>query len=215
MKINNFFFDLDGTIVDTLPDLTYCMNEVLKSYGAEPVTIETVRLGVGKGLMPLIENIIEVTGIEVEATVLIEKYRELYSKNLFVRSKAYPGMEMVIKELYTRGKQVYIYSNKPHAFTVNLVKQAKLTPFLKGVFGHQKGFRPKPDSHFLDDFFNSHSLDKEVSAMVGDSDIDMKTGVNVGIHRIGVSWGYRSPLVLQKSGAEMIVTSPAKLLQLD
>ncbi len=215
MKINNFFFDLDGTIVDTLADLTYCMNEVLKTYEVEPVSIETVRLGVGKGLMPLIENIIEVTGVKVEAAVLMEKYRDLYSRNLFVRSKVYPGMEMVVKELYTRGKQVYIYSNKPHAFTVNLVKQAKLTPFLKGVYGHQKGFRPKPDSQFLDDFFNSHSLDKEVSAMVGDSDVDMKTGMNVGIHRIGVSWGYRSALVLQKSGAEMIAASPSVLLQLD
>ena len=215
MNIDNFFFDLDGTVVDTLPDLTYSVNTVLKSYGVETVSLETVRLGVGMGLMNMIDNIIEYTGLKEDRVVIADQFRDIYSANLFVRSRVYPGMEKVIKELFVRGKHVYIYSNKPHAFTVNLVKQTKLIPFLKGVYGHQKGFKPKPDSQFLNDFFNSHSLNKEVCAMVGDSDVDMKTGMNAGIHRIGVSWGYRSALVLQKSGAEMIVSSPEKLLQID
>lgn len=213
MKIKGFIFDLDGTLADTLPELNRAMNVTRSRFGLAPIGKKEVLIGINDGPRMFVkrtfpegtdENTID------EATAWYVKDYEEYYKNT---NTAFDGMVETIAKIREAGCKVAVLTNKAHIAATLLVNQI----FGKGVFEvvwgvKDKPLKPEPTAALqIAKIFGA--MPDEV-CFVGDSHIDMQTGVNAGMHPIGVSFGYKPVEVLRENGAEFIANSAPEIWEI-
>ena len=209
MGYATYLFDMDGTLLDTLADLTAAVNHTLEQYGYPRRTIEQVRKGLGNGAVKLMAAMLP-QGEETPGFAdIMRDYRAWYQAHACVETCPDPGVPELLETLRQRGCKVAIVSNKPHGAACELAER-----FFPGVptFGERPETprRPAPDMVF-------HALaalgaGKENAVYVGDSEVDVQTARNAGLPVIGVAWGFRGREALAAAGAETIVDTAAELL---
>jgi len=203
-------FDLDGTLADTLDDITDTMNAVFAGAGLAPVTQAGMRALIGEGLSVLIGR---ASGIDDPARVeeLVGRYRPEYGKRMLNRTRLYPGIAAMLDVLAERETKMCVLSNKPHAFTAPMC-EALLSgwPFVRWM-GHCDGGPRKPDPGGAMALAQVMGIDPAEMYFVGDSAIDVETGRNTGMRTIAVSWGFRERGELQAAGADHLVDSPDQI----
>lgn len=203
-------FDLDGTLVDSLEDLSDTMNQILQEYHYPVHEIEKYRKFVGNGVDKLIERAFPIDKKE-SLKDLRKRFDEQYPIHLLDHTKPYEQIEDLIKRLKEMKITLAVVTNKPDEHAKKIVETLFPHCFLY-VYGNQANFPKKPDPYFIEHIIQQLHIKKEECLYLGDSDVDMQTGKNAHVKTIGVSWGFRSKEELLQHGADGIIDKPLALL---
>ncbi|HEX6995097.1 MAG TPA: HAD-IA family hydrolase [Gammaproteobacteria bacterium] len=188
-------FDLDGTLVDSVPDLNYCLGEAFESLGLARSTEADTRDWVGDGVEELVRRGLErsVPPSEAEAllSTAIERFSACYARNLFVRTRLYPGVAETLDVLRARGVRLACVTNKRLRFAEALLDQAGLRERFELVLGGDSVAERKPSPMLLDEAAARLGITPDVAAYVGDSYHDMHAAQAARWRFVWASYGYR------------------------
>lgn len=213
MKYNTVIFDLDGTLLNTIDDLSDSLNEALKEKGYPVRTTEEIRTFVGNGVRHLVRLALPENAPEDVITSVLEIFKENYSKNMQNKTRPYNGIIELLLDLNRYNYKVGIVSNKYDLAVKSLTRNyfGNLVTVAIGETSEIKR-KPAPDSVFQ--AIAELGADINHTIYVGDSDTDVVTAKNAGIPCIGVTWGFRHREVLRAAGADYLIDTPKELLTL-
>lgn len=211
-KYDTVIFDLDGTLLNTLEDLADAVNFVMRANAFPERTYEEVRKFVGNGIRKLMERAVP-EGIDAEAfEKVFEEFRSYYTGHCQNKTKAYEGIEMLLRELSADGVSMAIVSNKNQA-AVTALNDLYFSKYIKTAIGQREGMnrKPSPDAVFL----ALRTLGKEHSRAlyVGDSDVDFTTAKNSGMDCALVTWGFRTKEELKECTPLVFADDAVQLLE--
>jgi phosphoglycolate phosphatase len=206
-------FDLDGTLVDTIEDLTHSFNRALVSLGYPHHTLSEFKAMVGEGVTRLTESALP-PGSRDEAKVaeLRAAFQADYAKHLLDNSVPFPGITDLLGRLASKGWPMGVLSNKDQGNSETMV--GRLFPgTFKAVFGAIPERPYKPDPKGALELARILERDPQAIFYFGDSDTDMRLARNAGFVPIGVSWGFRPWEVVRDAGAKAILGRPLDFLK--
>jgi phosphoglycolate phosphatase len=186
-------FDLDGTLVDTAPDLTAALNAVLRREGRPEVPLDDVRHMVGRGARYLIERAMEATGSPAttdSVTDLMKHFIAHYDANIAVTSRPFERAETVATRLTDRGHKLGICTNKPEALALKLMSELGLRALFPVILGADSRPYRKPDPRHLVDTITGLGGNPTNAVLIGDSETDVKTARAANVPVVVVSFGY-------------------------
>ncbi len=210
-KYSTYIFDLDGTLLNTLSDLTASVNHALRTYGMPMHTEETVRQMVGNGIKRLLELAIP-NGLDNPQFDDVHKaFMAHYLVHSLDATKPYNGIMEMLSALKSNGKKMAIVSNKRHEATERLCHHF-FSKYITVAIGESDKIRRKPAPDTVIEAMARLDADKESTVYVGDSDVDIVTARNTGIPCISVLWGFRNKDFLLQHRATTLIEDPAELL---
>jgi len=186
-------FDLDGTLVDTAPDLMMTLNTVLGEEGLPPLPYETAPLLVGRGAKVMLERGFAADGKpleEPEASRLFARYIDEYLAHICDHSRPYPGVLDALDRFEAEGAILAVCTNKRTDLSLAVLDALDLTRRFKVVVGADMAPRPKPDASHLLHTIELAGGDPKRAVMVGDSINDVLSAKNAEIPVVVVSYGY-------------------------
>lgn len=194
-------FDLDGTLLDTLSDLTCSANAAAAKYGFAERTREEIRSFVGNGLRRLIQQMIPEGESDPDFENVYNSFKEHYAVHCMDETEPYPGIMALLDWLKKEGYKTAIVSNKPD-FAVKKLKDVYFGELADAAIGDREGYNRKPAPDSVYQALEEIKVDRDRAVYVGDSDVDIMTAKNAGMDCIAVSWGFRSREFLIEHGAE-------------
>ncbi|MDO4167303.1 MAG: HAD-IIIA family hydrolase [Eubacteriales bacterium] len=212
-KYDLVIFDMDGTILNTLDDLTDSLNVVLLAHHYPQRTLAEVRSFVGNGIRLLIERAVP-EGLSVEEIDQIHQdFMNYYEEHCADKTKPYQGVPALIKTLREQGYRTAVVSNKADQAVQELCQQ-----YFPGLFdiavGERPGIAKKPAPDSVNQVLQSLNMKREQAVYVGDSEVDVATAYNAGMDGIAVTWGFRKPDFLKQQGATCLVSDPKEIIDL-
>lgn len=204
-------FDLDGTLLNTIEDLTNALNHTLKEFDLPTRSLLEVQSFVGNGLRRLLELAIP-NGLEnPRFEEVFASFKAYYTSHCKEVTAPYPGIMEVLTELQRKNIPMAIVSNKNDAAVKELAVDF-FSGMISVAIGERTGVlkKPAPDTVFTAlDELGQTALD---AVYVGDSEVDLQTAANSGLDCISVSWGFKGRAFLEKEGASTIIDTPEELL---
>lgn len=186
-------FDLDGTLVDTAPDLMGTLNALLGEQNLPPLAYETAPLLVGRGAKVMIERGFAAAGEPLDedrASRLFQRYIEMYLARIADESRPFDGMTASLDRLEAQGAILAVCTNKRTDLSLALLDALDLTRRFKVVIGADLAPRPKPDASHLLHTIQKAGGDPARALMVGDSINDVLAAKNAGVPVVVVTFGY-------------------------
>jgi phosphoglycolate phosphatase len=186
-------FDLDGTLIDTAPDLIHTLNAILTAEDIPALPFETARPMIGAGVRPLLERALAERGRfpgEAAMDALFERYLRQYRDHIADRSRPYPGLETALDKLGALGFGLAVCTNKYEALSLRLLNALGLTSRFAAICGQDTFPMKKPDPDVLRLTIARAGGDPACAVMVGDSETDVNVARAAGIPVIGVDFGY-------------------------
>lgn len=186
-------FDLDGTLVETAPDLIRATNHVLGLAGLEAVAPAAIRPSISFGGRAMIVEALRVRGAtlaETEVDRLLEAFLVHYADNIAVDSHPYPGLEGALDALAERGARLAVCTNKREGLSRQLLGALGLTAKFRAIAGRDTFPVYKPHPDHLTGAIRLVGGDPAQAVMIGDSETDIKTARAAGVPVIGVPFGY-------------------------
>ena len=210
--IKNLIFDLDGTLLDTLPDITRAINDALKKEGYDySFSLEEAKGLIGGGADRLVRKALKENGDDpARFASLKQAYMPLYKGYQEDNTKPFPGLEGALRTLQAKGRRMFVVSNKPDALA-QIVVPHYLPSLFEGVSGQKEGELPKPNPASTLRIIERFSLKKEETLYVGDSAFDVETAHNAGLRSVLVTWGYGFYIKDLLSKSDYVVSSPKEL----
>ena len=197
-------FDMDGTILNTIDDLADSLNVILERYSMPLHTVDQVRFMVGNGIPKLIERAIPNGRNNPKFDEILKEYIAYYEEHSAIKTRPYDGIVEAVKALRKSGVKIAVNTNKVEAAALDLV--AKYFPdCFDIVSGSRLGLPPKPAPDGVYEILKRAGIDGksqgQKAVFIGDSDVDLQTGINAGLDVIGVDWGFRGKAFLLEHGA--------------
>ena len=210
-KYDTIIFDLDGTLLDTLPDLTDAVNYAMTQLCFPTRSIDEVLGFVGNGIRKTIERSVPPNVSQEQIEQALTFFREYYFSHLTVKTKPFGGIMELLRALHGRVVKMGIASNK-----ADFAVQQLNNHFFSGLdiiaLGESSTMprKPAPDmvAHLC------QRLNSKNVLYVGDSDTDVQTAHNAGLDQISVLWGYRSQQQLEQAGAERFIERPNEIFDI-
>jgi len=207
-------FDLDGTLLDTLPDIARCINSVLEEHGFRPHPADAYRRMIGSGLRTALERALEGQRGTADVVSLTREVDRVYAEDPVSGSRFYSGVPDVLTELSARRVPMSILSNKPDHL-VQLVADHFFGPWqFTRIVGHVDGMPRKPDAAAPLAVAEAMGAEPKDVIFLGDSDIDMLTAEAAGMMAVGAGWGFRGSEELSAAGASIVLSEVKELLLL-
>lgn len=207
--INLAIFDLDGTLINSIEDLADATNYALDKCGFPTHPVEKYNYFVGDGVNNLLLRSIPKEYHSEETIQKVKNiYSEYYSEHYYDKTYIYDGILPLLKNLKDKGIKLAIASNKPDEFTKVIISKLFGTEVFNYVQGNKANIPHKPEPQIIYQVMNSLCVEKSQVVMIGDTDVDIRTGKNAGIYTIGCLWGFRERTELEKAGADYIVSTP-------
>ncbi len=201
-------FDLDGTLVDTAPDLMRATNHVLEGLGRRPLEMPEVRAFVGHGARALLTRGLAATGGLPDAYDVEADYRrfvDFYSRNIAAGSAPFPGLVKLLERLKAEGFGLGVCTNKLEGLSVQLLDALDLSKYFGSVVGPDTIGIAKPDPKPFFEAVQRLNLEAPRAIMVGDSETDVLTARNAGVPVIAVPFGY-TPRPVQEFGPDRMIS---------
>ena len=204
-------FDLDGTLLNTLPTIAYYANNALESVSLPPIAPDDYRLMVGDGARVLIRRMLERTHAPRDLFDRVyTAYMQAYNKDPLRMTVPYPGIPQLLERLRDAGMFLAVLSNKPQPQVSGLID--RLFPVMFGrISGQRDGIPLKPDPTALLNLLQEEHIARESALYIGDTSVDIDTGRNAGVDTAGVLWGFRDADELTAHGAVHLFRSPDEL----
>jgi len=210
MACKAVIFDLDGTLVDTLADLSEAMNFGLKKLGQPSRTLDQCRMMIGSGVRRFAQRALGDDKQHLTDDLLAEM-RARYKQNCLDQTRLYDGIAQMVVQLADRGIALAVCTNKDQGVAGRIIEHFFGKSTFALVVGARDGCPIKPDRQVTAGIVEFLGAGAGEMVFVGDSDVDIATAENGGMPFIGVSWGFRSRAELAAAGAEIIIDSPAEL----
>lgn len=212
-RFDTLVFDLDGTLLDTLPDLVVLTNAALNEQGFPSRTTDEVHSFVGNGARALMYQAVPTDATPEQAEAAMRRWMELYPVIGNKLTKPYPHMEETLAELSRRGVGLGVLSNKFDQ-GVHDVIDAYLPNLFAVQYGERADIPRKPNpTGLLRSIAELGSVPCR-TAYVGDSPGDVAVSRNAGTFAVGVAWGYHHADALREAGADLVIEDARELLQL-
>jgi phosphoglycolate phosphatase len=193
MPVEALIFDLDGTLVDTAPDLLGATNHALSLVGRPAISYDMLRQFVGHGAMDLLRRGLVATGgplDDVEVKRLHGEFLKYYGENVARESLVFPGLIALLDQAQARGLKMGVCTNKVEHLSHKLLNEIGLASYFDAVVGGDTLPIMKPDPAPYNEVARRLGVDASRTMMFGDSVTDIKTAQNVGVPVIAVSFGY-------------------------
>lgn len=211
--IRALIFDMDGTLLHTMPDLAVAANEALAHMGFPTRTQDEMLAYMGYGGQWLIEQIVPEGATDEERRQTFELWRELYIRSDYALTKPFDGMVDTLRQLRRSGVKLGVLSNKFDAGVRALAQQ-----HFPGLFDAVQGDAPplprKPNPTTLLQMLEALDAAPEEAAYVGDAQVDVQVARNAGVRMVGVSWGYDQAAPLPVDELDAYIHEPGELLAL-
>jgi len=213
MSTPTVFFDMDGTLLNTIDDLADAGNHVCAAHGWPVHTVDEFKRMVGNGIPKLVERFTPNGLSEAELAGALAEFSAYYDTHKEDKTAPYRGVPQLLAALRRQGVRMAVLSNKAHALAGPVVEH-----YFPGVFEYVQGALPdaplKPDPTLLRRLMDQIGAKPESTLFVGDSSVDIQTGHNAGLKACGVTWGFRPVTELRQAYADHIVETPSTLLRL-
>ena len=206
MKYDAVFFDLDGTVADTLQNITDALNHTMRHFGRREFAPETVKPHLGWGVDYLLRKLSPDLS-EAEVGELLRYYRPWYAQHTTDNVLPYPGILPMMERLRDAGLKLAVISNKPDA-AVQPLMELHFRGLLRYSVGEQAGVARKPAPDMLIRAAELLEVDLSRCLYVGDTEVDIETARNAGIDCLCVTWGFRTRQQLEAAGARAITDRP-------
>ncbi len=202
-------FDLDGTLLDTLDDLTLAVNHTLKKYGYPTHTKEAIRTFIGNGINRLMKNALPQDINNDTFSKIFNSFKEYYTVHSSIHTKPFSGILPMLEMLHQKSIKTAIVSNK-NIEAVQALNEHFFSDYVKIAIGERAGTRRKPYPDALLEAMKQLNAGKTL--YVGDSAVDKQTADNAGVDCVLVRWGYGSDIdSLHPAG---IIDKPGDLFDL-
>ncbi|MGE3623815.1 MAG: HAD family hydrolase [Bdellovibrionales bacterium] len=205
-QLHGLIFDLDGTLVDSAPDLRQAINAVLKSAGRRPLTLDEVKAKVGDGMMPLMTRAFEATGgqpANFNAYNCFQDFVAQYRSLKADPSQIFPYVRELLEKYRTSGVKIGICTNKQEASTLRLLNDLDLMRYFDFVAGGDTFPTHKPHPDHVKGVMEKLDVVPPNAVMIGDGPNDIRAAQGAGIPCIAVAYGYGSDFA--EYGADKIV----------
>lgn len=214
-------FDLDGTLIDSIPAVTEATNRVLADLGRPPLATAAVREMVGHGARATLVRALAASGggerDEGLVSRCMERYLDAYLDDPAAATVIYPGVLEVLEDLTAAGVPLGICTNKPGPTTRPVLAALGLARYFKAVVTADDTPHRKPDGRHLLETLAAMEAAPACAAYVGDSETDVEAGRNAGLPVVAVTWGYAHGAI-QGLGADALIDRfdqlPAALVRL-
>lgn len=213
MKIDTIIFDLDGTLLNSLGDLHACFNHAIKSFGYPERSLNEIKSFVGNGIKKAIERALPKPVEDRDLNKIVDYFRIYYRDHMLEFTKPYDGIIEMLEEARKKGFKLAVVSNKYDDEVKMLVKNY-FGKYIDIAIGEGHGIRKKPEVDGVIEAINELDSNLKRTIFVGDSDVDIKTAKNAGIHCISVTWGFRDRNFLMAEGAEYFANHPKEILEI-
>ncbi len=211
--IEAVIFDLDGTLLDTLQDLTEAVNAALVANNMTPRSLEEIRQFIGNGVEHLMECAVPSGKRNPHFDETFRAFKEYYKIHCKDNTGPYQDICVVMNELKQRGIKMAIVSNKMDVAVKELNREF-FEGFTEIAIGETPTIARKPAPDTLNQALRDMDVLKEHAIYVGDADTDILTAKNAGIPCVSVTWGFRDRTFLEENGAKQIIDKPLDLLLL-
>lgn len=206
-------FDMDGTILDTLRDLTNGVNHALEQAGMPVRTEEYLRKVVGSGIITTLTRCAPEGVSAEEIEKLYAFFAPYYEKHRTDNTRPYPSVPELLKKLRAAGIKTAVVSNKSDVSVKPLCEM-----YFRGLFDMSVGTGPdvskKPSPEMTERVIEYFGFNKSDTVYIGDSEIDVKTAENTGIDGIFVDWGFRSADLLKQAGAAVVLSDTESVYEI-
>ncbi len=206
-------FDMDGTLLDTLADIGNSVNRVLEAEGFPIHPLDAYRYFVGDGSAILVKRSLPAAHRNPETIErCLRLFQADYGNNWKNDTRLYDGIPELLDALVAKGLRLAILSNKYHSFTLQCADWF-LGPWpFEVILGIRPSVPPKPDPFAAGEIAALLRTPPEQCLYVGDTSVDMQTGLSAGMFPVGVLWGFRTRAELEENGARIIISHPLDLL---
>ncbi len=214
MNKNLIIFDLDGTLLNTLEDLTDSTNFALKHFEYKERTIDEIRQFVGNGVAKLIERAIPDGLNNPNFTECLNIFKQNYAQNMYNKTAPYKGIIKMLENLKQQGCTIAVVSNKFDIAVKELCNKyfPNLIDFAAGE-NEAEGIRKKPHPDTVLKVIKTFNANNNESVYVGDSEVDILTAKNANLECISVSWGFKTKQFLIENNAEIIIDTPEEIFK--
>ncbi len=211
MKYALVVFDMDGTILNTLDDLTTSLNHALETCGFAPRTLGEVRLFAGNGVRKLVERGMPQGASAGQTDEVFETFLVHYEAHCADKTRPYDGVAELIRRLREAGCRTAVVSNKVDGAVQELCN-AHFAGLFDAAVGERPGMRKKPAPDSVDAVLSQLGVERADAVYVGDSEVDIETAANAGLASVIVDWGFRDRAFLIANGAKNIVSTAQEAL---
>ena len=212
MKVDLIIFDLDGTLVNSIPDLTNAINYVAKQNNLAIYCEPEVGRMVGSGISKLIEKAFNVDKDNYNFTQYLDLFLQFYSQNHSNNSHLYNNVKRILE--YFKSKRKVILSNKYQPFTKQIVIDLDINKYFDIVLGASDEMAKKPSAEPINYILQELKIHPDAAIMIGDSEPDIQAAKNAGIHSVAVTYGYRSKTHLKQLNPDYIVDDLLELIEI-
>lgn len=211
MRYDTVIFDLDGTLLNTLDDLSDSVNHCLEQFGFPKITLSQTRQYVGNGIRKLMARAVPNGEDNLQFEAVFSMFREYYPEHSQIKTKPYDGIPQLLDNLKLSGVKLAVVSNKNHEAVCRLCKSYFGDTFSVTV-GKQAGVKRKPAPDSVLQALSALGSEKSKAVYIGDSEVDVATAKAAEMDLIAVSWGFRDRETLLHAGAKVIVDKPEHIL---
>ncbi|MEP3666066.1 MAG: phosphoglycolate phosphatase, partial [Roseibium sp.] len=200
-------FDLDGTLIDSVPDIATSVNLLLVSEGLVPLTVHEVRSMIGHGIAKLVKRAFKARDIALEGArhvAMTERMMDIYKDHLTDQTVLLSGTEDILRHYQGTGCRVAIVTNKPEGFSREILDHFELSAMIDCVVGGDTGPERKPAPDMLLHALKQMKVPASDALMVGDSPADIDAARAAGIKSIAVHGGY-TPVPASELGADITI----------
>ena len=215
LDVDLVIFDLDGTLLDTAPDIERCLNLAMKDYGLPPLSRDRVLAAIGPGGKAFQESVVPDPEHADIAAEVVRTYREYYVKSNTQLTRPFEGVVDMLDALSDAGITMAVASNKPQEQCRQIMKALGLDHYFGGIWGPEAVARPKPEPDVLHMVMDLRGAAANRTIMVGDTRNDVAAGRAAGVATVFVSWGYVAASEIDSDLIDVIIDRPTDLLGID
>jgi phosphoglycolate phosphatase len=193
-RYNTFIFDLDGTLIDSSPDIIDGVNYTLSKFNLPPKSDKEIMDNVGKGLKYLLQKTLPSDFSEENILKAYDIQKEYYEIKT-IKATPYDGVIELLNTLKNNTKNIFLVTNKPQRATLEVLKSLNLTNYFNEIFGADALKEHKPSPYPVNYISSKFNLPKSEMLFIGDSITDYETSKNANINFAFVEYGYENKKV--------------------